>query len=275
MATPTLPIRDTVGAALRFVRAHWRFATLAAGLGAGASVLIAAVSLAASELALLGMVASGFVQAFVYAAFTAAALTGAAPARIASDGMRVWAAMVVIGLFLSIVFFLLLITATMVLFAGPLAPYLSDLQNAGQDQAAVMAVMTRFAEQNPGPLLAVLLVFGTVWLLLTSRLYLAAPASVEAKRILTFETWKWTKGAMVRIAAARLMVLLPANVLVGALGYLAARLFAIDPFGPDADGNVGGFLAYVFVAHFVTFALFSPLEAALSAFIYRGLKPPA
>ncbi len=272
-----LPIRANVGATLRFVRENWRFAALVAGLGAGAATLIAALGLAAHQLALLTVIASGFVQALVYAAFVAAALYGAGGvrARLLGDGLRVWAAMAVIGFFLFIVFFVLSIPAMIALIAGPLAPYLPDLQSAGEDQAAVLAVMTHFAEANPGALLITMVFFGAVWLLLTSRLYLAAPASIDAKRILTFETWSWTKGVMLRIAAARVMLLLPANVLAGALGYLFGRLLGVDAFAPElaARGSGSAFLAYVFVAHFVSFGLYSSLEAGLSSFMYRGLRP--
>ncbi len=272
-----LPIRANVGAALRFGRENLRFVALGAGVGAGAATLVAALGLAAPPLALLTVIASGFVQALVYAAFVSAALYGAGGvrARLLGDGLRVWAAMAVIGFFLFIVFFVLSIPAMMALNAGPLAPYLPDLQSAGEDQAAVLAVMTRFAEANPGALLLTMVFFGVIWLLLTSRLYLAAPASIDAKRILTFETWSWTKGAMVRIAAARLMLLLPANVLAGALGYLFGRLLGVDAFAPElaARGHGAAFLAYVFVAHFVSFGLYSSLEAGLSSFIYRGLRP--
>ena len=87
---------------------------------------------------------------------------------------NVFAAMAVVGFFLFIVFFVLTIPALIILFAGPLAPYVDDLQEAGSSQAAVMEVMTRFAQENPGALLMVTLFYAGVWLLLSSRLYLAA-----------------------------------------------------------------------------------------------------
>ena len=139
--------------------------------------------------------------------------------------------------------------------------------------------MLEFAEANPGALLAVTLFYCAVWLLLTSRLYLAAPASVEQGRILTFETWAWTKGSMLRITAARLMLLLPANILAFAIGYLAGRVVGVDAMNSGAmaetaSSNPAGYLFYVLVATFITFVLYSSLEAGLSSYIYRGLKPP-
>lgn len=266
---------DAIGAALRFTRANARFIAVVALLGAGLTTLVAALGLSSPPLGLLAGLASGVVQAFVYAGLVGAVLygAGAVPTRIGGDGGRVWAAMAVVAFFLFIVFFIITIPVMITLFAGPLASFLPELEQAGADQEAVLAVMTRFAEANPGVLLLVLLFYSAIWLLLTSRLYLAAPASLEARRILTFETWAWTKGAMLRIAGARLLLLVPANILAGAVGYVFGRLVGVDAFAPTAASNVGGFLAYVFVASFATFALYSALEAGLSSALFRNLKP--
>jgi hypothetical protein len=141
-----------------------------------------------------------------------------------------------------------------------------------------MKVMVRFVEEQPGAIALTLLFFGAVWMYLTSRLYLAAPATAEQGRVLTFETWKWTKGATLRIIAARLMLLAPAYVLVTALAYVVGGLFGIDAFDPAslaaaAQGNVVLFLIYVALRAFATLALYSSLEAGLSSYLYRGLKP--
>jgi hypothetical protein len=277
-----VPIRESVGAALRFSRENVRFIALVAGAGALATTAFSGLAMAAPVLGLFASLGSSLAHAAVYAALVGAFLRGPAEARgrWLADGWRVFAAMAVIGFFLFIVFFVLSIPVMIILFAGPMAPYVADLQSAAADQAAVMAVMTRFAEENPGALLAVTLFYSAVWLLLTSRLYLAAPASVDAGRILTFETWKWTQGATLRIIGARLLLLAPANILSGALGYLAGRLVGVDAFNPAsaaaaATSNPAGFLFYVLVAGFISFALYSALEAGLSSYIYRGLKPAA
>jgi hypothetical protein len=277
-----VPIRENVGAALRFVRENLRFVAVVAALGAAATTLVSLLGLMAPTLSLLTGIVSGLVQAFAYAAFIACLMfgAGAVRARWAADGGRVWAAMVVIGFFLFIVFFVISIPVMIALIAGPLAPYVSELQSAGSDQGAVMMVMTRFAEENPATLLLVFLFYAAIWFFLTSRLYLAAPATVEQGRILSFETWKWTRGATLRIIAARLLLLLPANVFVGALSYLVGRLVGIDALDPAASAaavgaNPLGFAAYAFVATFITFALYLALEAGLSSYLYRGLKPAA
>jgi hypothetical protein len=273
-----VPIRESVGAAMRFVRENLRVIGAASGAGALATVVLSGLALASPVVGVVSSLASTYVQASIYAFFVGAFLFGEAGARgrMFGDGWRVWAAMAVVGFFMFIVMFIISIPVMIVMFAGPLAPYVGDLQAAGGDQAAVMEIMTRFAEANPGALLAVMLFYCALWLLLTSRLYLAAPASVEQRRILTFETWAWTKGAMLRITGARLLLLLPANILAFAIGYLAGRAVGVDALGGAAAvalSNPAGYLFYVGVASFITFALYFSLEAGLSSYMYRGLKP--
>jgi hypothetical protein len=275
-----VPIRDSVGAAFAFVRENVRFVAIAAVAGAAALTLVGALALAMPALGLITLLASSLAQAFVYAALVGAALFGSDAARMrwSRDGGRVWAAMAIIGFFLFIVMFVASIVASIVLVAGPLGPYLNDLQGAGADNAAVMEVMLRFADDNPVALLLLMLFFGAIWLLLTSRLYLAAPASVDQQRILTFETWKWTKGAMMRIVGARLLLLAPAHIFAGALSHLVGRAAGLNTLDPAttaavASANPVGYLLFVFVSGLITFSLYSSLEAGLSSYLYRGLRP--
>jgi hypothetical protein len=275
-----VPIRESVGAAFAFVRENARFIALVAGAGAGAVTLVGALALASPALGIVTTVLSTLVQAFAYAALVGAALFGNAAARTRwmQDGGRVWAAIALISLFLLLVMFVASFIASIVMVAGPLGPYLGDLQRAGGDNAAVMTIMMRFAEANPIALLLLMLFFGVIWMLLTSRLYLAAPATVDQQRILSFETWKWTEGAMLRITGARLLLLVPANLFVGAIGHLIGRLVGINTLDVStaaaaASANPIGYLAFVFISGFLTFALYSSLEAGLSSYLYRGLKP--
>jgi hypothetical protein len=275
-----VPVYQSIGGALRFVRENWRFLAIVSAIGAVAITLITAFSLASPMFGIFAALAQGVAQAFVYAAFMAAALygTGAVRARWTSDGWRVWGAMAIVFFFLFIVFTLVTIPVLITLATGPLSRYAGDLESAGQDQSAVMGVMTRFAEENPGVLLALTLFYLAVWLLLTSRLYLAAPASLDQGRILVFDTWKWTKGAMLRIAGARLLLLVPANVLVGAFGYFVGRAVGINTFdmasvADAATSNPAGTLIYALLTGFMTFILYTALEAGLSVYLYLGLKP--
>ncbi|MEZ5956182.1 MAG: hypothetical protein R3C27_03075 [Hyphomonadaceae bacterium] len=280
MATGSVPVQESVGAALRYVRENLRFIAVVGGIFAMASMLVSAFSLAVPQAGILTMVANGVIQAFCYGALVTAALYGvnAVRARWAQDGWRVWSSMVVVGFFMMIVVVVFTLPVSIALAAGPLARYSADLQAAGSDQAAVMQIMLRFVEENPIAILAVALFYGAVWLFLTSRLYLAAPASVDAGRILTFETWKWTKGAMFGITWARLMLLVPAYILMFAITVLLGRLFGFDILNGAslqgaADANPIGFMIFQLISSFVVMVLYASLEAGLSSYLYRGLKP--
>ena len=275
--TSQVPVRESVGAALRFARENTRFIAMAAAVGAAVSALAAALQLASPAFGVISSVAAGMVQAGVYAALVSAAL-GLGAAGLAANAMRVWAAMVIIGFLLCIVVFVVSIPVAIALVAGPLGAYADQLQSAGNDEGAVLAIMTRFAQEQPMAVLVVTLFYTALWMLITSRLYLAAPATVEFKRILTFETWAWTKGSALRISAARLMLLLPAYALVSALGYLIGTPLGIDMFNPQSivavsQSNPAGYLAYAAVQGFIGFALYSALEAGLSSYLHKGLKP--
>jgi hypothetical protein len=275
-----VPIFESVGAAFRYVRENIRFIAIAAVAGAAALTLITGFTLAAPQFGFVTWILARVVEAMVYAAFLGASLFGSAAVRTRAlnDGMRVWAAMAIIGFFLFIVMFVAFIVAGVVMAVGPLAAYMGDLTAAGRDEAAVMAVMVRFAEANPVAVLLFALFLSAIWMLLTSRLYLAAPASVDQQRILSFETWAWTKGTMLRITGARLLLLIPANLFVGAIGHLIGRLIGVDTLDPAthaaaASSNPVVYLAFVFVTGALSFALYSALEAGLSSYLYRGLKP--
>jgi MFS family permease len=268
------PIRDSVGVALRFTRENWRFVLIVAAIAAVAHTVVTGLSTTSPVMGLFASVVDGGVKAFAYTALTVAVLAGVGAARAGAlaQGVRVWAAMFVIGFFLAIVMFVISFPVAIALAAGPLASYAPELQAAGSDQAAVLRIMTSFAEANPITLLVMLLFYAAIWMYLTSRLYVAAPATADKGRILTFETWSWTKGAALSIIGARLMLLLPASILAGAFGYLAAYLVGLDPMAMDPTA-VGPFLIYTLVSAFFTFALYVALEAGLSAALYRRLRP--
>jgi hypothetical protein len=274
--------REAIGEALRYVRENVAFVAIVAAIGAGALALVSVIATSAPALAIVALVAPGLVQAFIYAGLIAGALYGAQAARSAATqgGLRVWLAMAVIGFFLFVVFVVIGLPVMIALAAGPMAPYVPDLQAAGQDQQAVLAIMLRFAEENPMALLTAALFLGAVWMLLTSRLYLAAPATLDQGRVLTFETWSWTKGATLRITGARLLLLLPANILAGAVGHLVGRAVGVNTMDMGAiaaavQSNPVGMLITAFAANFATLALFLALEAGLSAALYKRMKPQA
>lgn len=275
-----VPVRESVGAALRFVRENTRFVVTIAGIFAVVSTLISAITLSLPQVGLLTMVANGIAQAFCYGALVGGALYGAGAirGRWPQDGWRVWASMVIVGFFMCIVVVVTTIPVSIALVAGPLGRYAAELQTAGSDQAAVLAIMMRFVEENPMAIVATVLFYFLVWLYLTSRLYLAAPASVDAGRTLTFETWNWTKGAVLGITWARVMVLIPAYVLMFALTALLGRLFGFNVLDTASmqsalSANPVGIIGFELISSFIVLALYASLEAGLSAYLYKGLKP--
>lgn len=277
-----VPIRDSVGAALAGVRENLSFVAIVSLIAASALTAIAALALAVPLLGIFTTIGATILRAFTYAAFIGIALSGAASVRgrVGADGWRVWAAMAVVAFFMFIIMFVLTIPGMIALIAGPMAAYVPELESAGQNNAAVIEIMTRFVREQPGAVLAFMLFYFAVWLLLTSRLYLAAPASADQGRILTFETWSWTKGSTLRITGARLLLLGPAWVLVGAIDMLTARLLGFSTFDPMSAAAVAQssppiFLVYAFITTLVTFLIYSSLEAGLSTYLYRGLKPAA
>lgn len=275
-----VPIRESVGAALRYVRENIRFIAIVGGFFALASTLVSALALAVPQAGILVLVANGIIQAFCYAALLAGALYGveSVRGRWTQDGWRVWTSMLVVGFFMAIVIFVVTIPVSIALVAGALGRYASDLQAAGSDQAAVLQIMTRFVEENPMTVLLTTLFYLAIWLLLTSRLYLSAPASIDAGRILTFETWNWTRGAMVRITLARVMLLVPAYILMFAISMLLGRIFGFSPIDAASmqaavSANPVGIMIYEIISSFIVMVLYASLEAGLSAYLYRGLKP--
>lgn len=272
-----LGIRDSVGAALRFTREHARQIAMLALVGAASMAGVALLVSVAPALGLLLNPVSTLISASVYALFLSAVLGAGGAERLVPNTGRVWASMAVVGFFMAIVCLVLIIPVGIILGAA-LSGFASDFEAAGQNQAAALALMTRIAQEQPAPLLLAALFYAVVWMALTARLYLAAPASVDRRRILTFETWSWTRGNMLRIVAARLMLLTPAYVLVNALTLLVGRVLGVDVFSPDgvvvfAQGSPLGYAALTFATHLLTFGLYSSLEAGLSTQIYRALAP--
>jgi hypothetical protein len=289
MATPAgkVPIFESVQAALSFARAQVVAFAPAAALVA---LIALAPNVAAAQASVsgdpIGSALSYAVIAAVGGVFFAAVLRealrlpSAGPKFLGlsfgADELRLMAAMAVIGFFLFIVFTVGLIPA-FALFASAIAPFMEDLRRAGDDQEAVAAILQRAVEANPGIFIGIAVAYGFLWMALTARLYLAAPATVEDKAVRSFETWAWTKGNMLRIIAARLVLLVPAffaasliqSAVAAALGMTNAGLMSsLAALQPAA-------LIVTFIGGFVSLLFYSLLEAGLSAYLHRGLRPTA
>lgn len=272
MATPAgkVPIIESAGQGVRFLRENWRFGLGIAAIGAAAQT----AAFVAFGLTPAWMLTAGLVSAFVHATFLNAALNGpqGAAARISIDGARVLAAMAMVGLFIAIVLFMCLYVAMSIL----IAPYAQEVQAAGQDSEQLMAIMNRAAAAQPQILMWGVIVAGVLILLLTSRLYLAAAASVDQNRIVVFDSWRWTKGNLLRIAGARVLLLGPALILIGALQSIIASAFgapADDATALAASAHAIPVIAFYFVAAVTQILIVGMLEAGLAAYLYRGLRP--
>lgn len=276
-----LSINRAVGEALRDVRHTWRSTLILAAIGGALSTALglAPLYLGQSTEVPLDLVQS-FVAAGIYAALLGPPLQSPFSDRLPMNMARVWAALLIVGAFL-VLAMLIVMVPTAILIGMRFEPYMPALTAAGDNSTAVLAVMTRFARDNPVLCGGIALLYAILWLMLTSRFYLAAPATVAEQRILSFETWRWTQNNMLRIAAARLMLLLPAYVLAGAITALVARLvgfnlsilFDSDALVRAARTNPAGLAAFSFVYDFLSIAVYRALEARLSASAYEALKP--
>ncbi|MGE3141824.1 MAG: hypothetical protein AB7L65_00745 [Hyphomonadaceae bacterium] len=274
MAAPAgkVPILQSVRAGAAFVGARWRVLTPITFAGVAAVLVAAGLTgalSAAPALPLLMFLLQALVMGAVYAGYLGVALKGDEERRGAffGDVARLIPAMAVTGLFLFLLMFIAFLPGGVVLTAAS-APWAAELQAHAGDPAATSLILQRAMQANPAPFLALAAIYAFIWLALTSRLYLVAPATVAENHVRTFETWAWTKGAMLRIAAARLLLLAPLSAgLFVAQGLLAH--WARAQGGETAQGWAAG-LAVVFVfASLVVLAL----EAGLSAYLYRGLRP--
>lgn len=264
-------IKPSVGEALWFARQHWRFALTVAG--AGAFMLLAtAVLLGATPFGIAGVV---FVSTAIHAFLVRAALTGPASVRATPwrDTLRALAAIVMVGCFSLIVTFMV----TYVTMSILIAPFVDEAKAAGENAEAMAKVMRQAVAAQPNVVTWGAAALAMLILLLTSRFYLAVPASVEHGRVVVFESWKWTKGNLLRIVAARLWLLAPAMAFVFAIQSLlgiAVGVNAADPFSwaRSAQTNQLGFLVFYLGAQFVQIAVYSTLEAGLATALYGRLK---
>lgn len=272
MATPEgkVPVLESAARAVRFLREHWRFGLGIAAIGAAAQT----AAFALFGLTAPWLVTAALVGAFVHATFLNVAFNGpvGAAARVGADGFRVFAAMSMVGFFVAIILFMVLYVAMSVLTG----PYQQEILAAQQDEARLREILNQAIAAQPNVLGWALAIAGVLTLLVTSRLYLAAPATVDERRIKVFDSWRWTKGNLLRIAAARLVLLIPAVILVGVIQTIVAASFAAptDPAALAASAQSVSVVAFYFVAGLAQLLILGMLEAGLASYLYRGLRPP-
>lgn len=265
-------VQDSVGTALHFVRSNWRNIAVIAVIGALAATTAQMVGSLAPTLPFLTVAAVLLLNALIYAVFIGLALRGQPLRFVWAEGVRLFAAMAVIAFFFCIVGFVLAMVGGIILLAGPYAPYLQEVSRASGDQAAVNQLLMRMWIQNPWPIVLLCAFYFAVWFYLSTRLYLAAPATIDRGRILTFETWSWTKNAALKIAGARAMLVGPAFVLSFALTYLIGRAAGVDLFNANTPApQPAAALAYAIISAFISYLVSDAISAGLSTALYRDL----
>lgn len=263
------PVWASIGAALRFAVENWRFVLMVAAVAAAAHALALAL-LGASLLWLFGF---AVLAAIVHAVLTRAALSGPGVVRQTArdDALRTLAALSIVALLGLLVF----IVGTTLAQAILIAPYVDQATAAKADSAAMQALMERAIREQPNAVAGIGLVGALILFALTSRFYFAAPASVDQRRVLAFQSWAATRGHTLRIMVARLVLLGPALILAGAVQAIAGALLGVS-FQDTAAVLQRAFADPVFwgAMQMLQVALYGALEAGLSAHLYRNLAPP-
>ncbi|WP_395647960.1 hypothetical protein [Terricaulis sp.] len=270
-----LSIRVVIGEALRTVRGNPQVLLSVAAAGAAAHGL-AFVTLGSSGVwaALLALI-----SAAIYAVLTRFALDGDARGirtNLAGDTLRVSMSTSIVAFFILIVVFVLLYLTMMVLI-GPYAEQAKQLADA-KDQAGTQELMQRAMTEQSAVVPAAMIIGGLILFAITSRFFVAVPQSLAKGRVMAFDSWRLTRGALLQIAAARVVLLLPAIIFAGALQSLFAFAIGLNPndilaTAAAAQQNPLAFVAFFTVGQFLQIAIYTSLEAALSVAIFRALAP--
>src|SRR5262249_52207552 len=94
---------------------------------------------------------------------------------------------------------------------------------------------------------------------------------------IVFQSWQWTNRRILRVAGARILLLLPALLLANALasivglglGFTSDNLMTLST---QAQANPAMFAVFYGIALFFQIAVYAALEAGLSVALYRALK---
>jgi hypothetical protein len=271
-----VPVMECVQAALGFFRTHAAAMLAPAAITAAALTPLQVMALQAQAAGdpgpgLLANLLGGVITAPFLAGCFRAFLNPTQPPRVAlalnRDGLNL------AGVSLSIAFFFLIFLmigffAIMLVMSGMVAGAGLNAQDfEGDPQAAAERLVQALGPQGMlilGLLLGVLAV-ASGWI--SARLVLAGPATVAEGRMLAFSTWGWSRGNGWRVLAALLIVGLVGG---GAAMFLTGLLSAVFG-GPDT--SLGQIVA-AFVGAFASAVLMLGPFAGLTAYLYKGLRPP-
>lgn len=262
-----LSIRDTVGAALRFVRENVRFVATVAAVAALAQAVLLPLG------PNLAWMAGVLIAVLIAHTVLSTAALGAKPTEgLQANAGRVGLAMLLVGMVLAIIFIMLMFTAMSFI----IAPYQAEVQAAGENAEAVQAIVERALREQQHIMSYAMLAGAVIAFLVTTRFYLVVPATIDRKRISVFDSWRMTRGNFLRLIGARLLLLAPAFIFASALQSLLAMAVGAPTSDPVqmlqyAQANLLGFAIFYTISIFLQIVIYSVLEAALSAKIYRKL----
>jgi hypothetical protein len=204
--------------------------------------------------------------AFVYRLALRNDASGFFGLKVGKDESNLLGATVVVGFFFAIVFVLgvVIFSVAMVPAAAQANVDLSGITPG--DEAAVVQAFGEIFRGPGGPyLMALGVALGAIVIWLGLRLFLVNVATVAEGRIMAFSTWSWTKGDALRILAAALIVILPIALPIG---------IGVGIIGAAVGTNAAGAAVLTFLQARAQNLFLVPALSGMSAFLYRGLRPP-
>ncbi|MEP7211267.1 MAG: hypothetical protein ABI740_10555 [Alphaproteobacteria bacterium] len=272
------PVIASVAAAWRFFSANWSLfvpGALFVGVAAGLGDLVQAMATNAAGPSLGPVLMNGALNLVASAVFVAAVLrkavrdetTGLFGLTFGSDEVRLIGVSLSLAVMILPVFILLALVFTVFVIQRiartpeELQALLADpdkFSQALQDSLGQSGMLAMF-------LLIVLIAAIAVWAAV--RLILINAATIGERRIMIFQTWKWTHDNFFRVLAAWVLTALPVIVAVFGSAILIGALTA----GQQPTTAIEVFLIAA-VAGFIS-AMCQIPSLALVAHLYRGFRP--
>ncbi len=284
-AAGKLPIITCARDAWLFLRDHWRMflpaaAAMAlvsqigfalavmAGGGAGDQSALGG-SLGNLAIALPALLASLMFAAAVLRKVVRGEFTGPMGLGFGADELRLLAVVAAFGC--------MIIPLGTLVFIIVSTTFLSRLAATPEELTAILndpEALNEALAQALGPggtaafLLLVMLVFAAAIYLFT-RLFMVNAATIGERRVVMFQSWRWSRGNVLRMLGAIMLTWLPAYVIDSVVVEVGVAI--LRPI--TTDGNAGLVLiAFNAVATFVAAMVGIP-SIVLGAIFYKGLRP--
>ncbi len=273
-----VPIVESARAGFDFMRNSFRTIAPAGLLTAAVAALAAAASpgepaeamnLPALALDIASLALNIAFSAFLLRLAVRQDASGLYGLKAGKDESNLLGALLWVGFFIVIVILvaLFIFSIGLVIAAGNAGVRLEEYQNDPDGMRdAVIQIMT----SAPWLWVLGLLEFAVlVWL--STRLTLVSVATIGEGRIMGFSTWPWTKGNVLRIFAATILIALPLSFAFGLIvGVISGVLGVTDQAG--ASPMARGVLS--FISGVGQYLVLLPAINGLLAYLYRGLRPP-